>query len=141
MDRTQDYATHRHTPRLWIAGVVFWGAAVVSMVMAWMGWNTLAVAQVSGLLALAVALVIGRVYITALQDRIIKLEMRVRCAKLLSAAQLDQLMRLSMKHIVALRFASDDELPALLGRAVGDGLSPDAIKRAVKTWVPDWDRT
>ena len=109
MDRTQDYATHRHTPRLWVAGVLFWSVAVVAMVMTWLGWNALAVAQLAGLLALAVALTIGRVYITALQDRIIKLEMRVRCATVLSAAQLDQLLGLPIKHIVALRFASDQE--------------------------------
>jgi len=42
---------------------------------------------------------------------------------------------------VALRFASDAELPALLERADREQLSSDQIKKAIKNWVPDWDRT
>jgi hypothetical protein len=86
-------------------------------------------------------LFISRSYITALQDRIIKLEMRVRCASFLTPGQLGQLMRLGNKQIVALRFASDGELPALLDRTVREGLAPRDIKRAVKNWAPDLDRT
>jgi hypothetical protein len=40
-----------------------------------------------------------------------------------------------------LRFASDAELSALLERTVAEGLTPDAIKRAVTTWRPDYHRT
>ena len=43
--------------------------------------------------------------------------------------------------LVALRFASDAELPDLAERARRDQLTPDAIKRAVVNWVPDYDRT
>jgi hypothetical protein len=46
-----------------------------------------------------------------------------------------------MKQIAALRFASDAELPALLERAAREQLPPVAIKRAIKNWVPDLDRT
>ena len=86
-------------------------------------------------------LFISRSYITALQDRIIKLEMRVRCASLLTPEQLGHLMRLGNKQIVALRFASDAELPALLDRTRRERLAPKDIKRAVKNWAPDLDRT
>jgi hypothetical protein len=81
------------------------------------------------------------VYITALQNRIIRMEMRVRCARFLSPEQLAELERLTMKQLVALRFASDAELPALLERARRENLPPDAIKRAVVDWVPDYHRT
>jgi len=141
LNRVQNYENHVHLPKLWVAGTVLWLIAVVAAVMSWFGFRALWVAQLAGLLALGVALTIGRVYITALQDRIIKTEMRLRCGRFLSDAQMAQLFGLSTKHIVALRFASDAELPALLERAVRDGLTADAIKRAVKDWVPDWDRT
>jgi hypothetical protein len=51
------------------------------------------------------------------------------------------MLRLGNKHVVALRFASDAELPALLDRAVRERLSPADIKRAVTSWTPDFDRT
>ena len=49
--------------------------------------------------------------------------------------------RFSIKHIAALRFASDAELPALIDRAIAEQLTPDQIKRAVKDWQPDLLRT
>jgi hypothetical protein len=88
-----------------------------------------------------VLLSISRLYITRLQDRIIKLEMRVRCATLLSPAQQAVAARLKKAQIVALRFASDEELPGLLEQADREQLSADQIKRAIKNWVPDMDRT
>lgn len=45
--------------------------------------------------------------------------------------------RLSVKQLVALRFASDAEFPALAFRAASEKLSPDDIKRAIKTWRAD----
>ena len=86
-------------------------------------------------------LLISRNYITRLQDRIIRLEMRLRGANLLTPDQQRQLASLRIKQIVALRFASDAELPALVERAAREQLPPDSIKRAITTWVPDYDRT
>ena len=62
-------------------------------------------------------------------------------ATLLPSTQQVALGRLSTPQIVALRFASDAELPALLERADREQLSSDQIKKAIKNWVPDWDRT
>ena len=78
---------------------------------------------------------------TSLQDRIIRAEMRARCEKLVSAEQMAGFSRLSLKQIAGLRFASDQELPGLLGRASAEGLTDDQIKKAVTTWRPDFDRT
>jgi 6-phosphofructokinase len=84
---------------------------------------------------------ISRAYTVRLQDRIIMLEMKVRAAELLPAGQDAQLATLSSKQIAALRFASDDELGALLDRAARENLAPKDIKAAIKTWRPDLYRT
>ena len=65
----------------------------------------------------------------------------MRCAALLTPAELDTLMALDLRRIAALRFASNLEIPALLERAVREALTADQIKRAVKNWVPDHNRT
>ena len=64
-----------------------------------------------------------------------------RAAAFLTPEQQRLLMQLDTKQIVALRFASDAEMPALLERAAREKLPPKEIKRAIKTWVPDYDRT
>ena len=101
--------------------------------------------QSAAILALAVAVCalgsISRAYIMKLQDRIIMLEMKVRCAEVLPAGQDAALGKLSVMQITALRFASDDELGALLDRAARENLSASEIKAAVKVWRPDPFRT
>lgn len=88
-----------------------------------------------------VLLSISRWNTVALQDRIIMLEMKVRCAELLPAGQDARLAALSAKQIVALRFASDEELGALLERAAREQLTPKDIKASIRTWRPDPYRT
>jgi hypothetical protein len=71
------------------------------------------------------------------QDRIVRLEMRLRYYQL-THTQLEQYEgRLSFKQIAALRFASDEELPALLQKALEEHLSPNAIKRSITNWQED----
>jgi len=91
--------------------------------------------------AILTLLLISRAYTTALQDRIIKLEMRLRCASLLTPSQQAIVARLPKPQLVALRFASDGELPSLVERADREQLTADQIKRAITNWLPDLDRT
>lgn len=138
----QSYANHAHRPRLWAVGVLAWLAALALYLGTWFfGRPWRPGAELALLVAVAASLLIGRVYVTALQDRIIRAEMRARVLSLAGPVALADFGRLTMKQIVALRFASDAELPALMERAVREGLSPDAIKREVRQWVPDHDRT
>ena len=58
-----------------------------------------------------------------------------------SPEQMATFDRLRKSQIVALRFASDEELPELMRRAVEESLSRTDIKKAVKNWVPDYHRT
>jgi hypothetical protein len=91
--------------------------------------------------ALSVALLllffIARIFPLKAQDRAIRAEENLRhfalTGKLLDA-------RLTIKQIVAVRFASDGEFVELARRAADENLSPDAIKRAVQNWRADNDR-
>ena len=144
MAATQTYATHRHNPRLTGVGFLFVLVAIVAFSLRWFdigGEPMVAVGLAALIAAVIVLLLISRLYTTALQDRIIRLEMKVRAAGLLSPQQQTALSRLSKPQIVALRFASDAELPALLERAEREHLTADQIKRAIKNWVADLDRT
>jgi hypothetical protein len=140
----QSYANHRHNPKLSLIGFLFLLLAIVAFGLRWfeIGGRYAMAAGLFGLIAsIQVLLSISRVYTTTLQDRIIKLEMKVRCATLLTPAQQATYARLTKAQVVALRFASDEELPALLERAARENLDADQIKRAIQHWVPDWDRT
>ena len=140
----QSYANHRHQPRQTGLGFLFLVISIVGFALRWFGIGgrySMAVGLGSLAASVLVLLLISRTYTTTLQDRIIRMEMRLRCATLLSAAQQQTLWGLSKPQIVALRFASDAELPLLIERAARERLSADQIKRAITHWVPDWDRT
>src|SRR3954468_20086984 len=74
------------------------------------------------------------------QNRIVRLEMRLRYYQLTQKRFELLEQQLSFNQIAALRFASDEELPDLARRAVNDSLSPNDIKKAVKNWIPDYMR-
>ena len=88
-------------------------------------------------IALAMLSFFCRIFPLKAQDRAIRAEENLRhfalTGKLLDA-------RLTIKQIVGLRFASDGEFVELARRAADEGLTPDAIKKAVKTWRADHDR-
>ena len=141
---SQNYANHAHRPTMTVLAGACLLVAIVGFVMQWRRVGGLSASGIGlgGLMAAVAALVsMSRQYTTRLQDRIIRLEMRVRCASFLAPEQQRALQALDLRRIAALRFASDEEIPSLLDRAVRDALSPDQIKRSVKNWVPDLDRT
>jgi Family of unknown function (DUF6526) len=141
---TQTYATHRHAPRTTGIGFAFLIIGIVGFALRGYGIGghvTMAVGLFGLVACNLVLLAISRTYTTALQDRIINLEMRVRCASFLTPQQQAILSRLDKAQVIALRFASDAELPALAEQAEREHLSADQIKRAIKSWVPDLART
>jgi hypothetical protein len=75
-----------------------------------------------------------RIFALKAQDRAIRAEENLR-HYVLTGKLLDP--RLSVVQIVALRFASDEEFPALAERAARENLTGDATKRAVKNWRAD----
>lgn len=138
----QSPESHAHHPIPTYLATAFTLLALITSTGAWLfDWATLPVAVVAVACAATVLVSISRTYTTALQDRIIMLEMKVRCAEILPPAQCQRLQQLTTKQIVALRFASDEELADLLERAIREQLPPPAIKRAIKRWRPDHLRT
>jgi hypothetical protein len=142
MNTEQSYAKHAHHPIPTYVASVFTLLAILNLIGAWLfGWATRDAGMVSLSFAVAALVSMSRWYIVRLQDRIILLEMKVRGAELLTPEQEAALASLRPKQIVALRFASDGELPALVERAARENLTPDQIKRDVKRWRADNLRT
>lgn len=74
------------------------------------------------------------------QNRLIRLEMRLRLQPLLPADLMSRFHELTVPQLVALRFASDGELPELIGTVLRDGTKQADIKKMIKQWVPDYVR-
>jgi uncharacterized membrane protein YciS (DUF1049 family) len=93
----------------------------------------------------AVALVIlalyARMFALAVQDRVIRLEERLRYERVLPADLQTRCGELTLNQIVALRFACDTELPALTRKVLEEKLTErKTIKQLIKTWRPDYQR-
>lgn len=87
------------------------------------------------------AMLASRIMVLAVQNRVIRLEMRLRLERVLGAAAADAIAALSLHQLVALRFASDAELPALVERARAKELPTGlAVKQAIREWQPDFLR-
>ena len=94
---------------------------------------TIALFLIVGILSL----MLRQHYALGNQDRIVRLEMRLRYYQLTGKRLEDVEPQLGMGRVGALRFASDEELPALVQRALAENLSADEIKKAVKNWQAD----
>jgi hypothetical protein len=94
---------------------------------------------------LAAALLLGffyaRIFALRVQDRIIRLEEQLRCQRLLPADLQPRIAEFAAGQLIALRFASDAELPALARKVLDEKLTErKAIKQLIKNWKPDYLR-
>jgi hypothetical protein len=141
---TQSYSNHvRMVPgfHYGLSGIVLLTliGSVVNLVQSWGDHERIYSASL--IVALTVALIFFWYYIRTFpikaQDRAIRAEENLRHF-VMTGKPLDT--RLTLRQIIALRFASDAEFTDLARRAAEGNMAPDAIKRAVKNWRPDNDR-
>ena len=95
------------------------------------------------ILALALMLLAlhARLFALKVQDRLIRLEERVRYERVLPEELRWRAEELTVDQFVSLRFASDEELPQLMRKVLEDKLTErKTIKQLIKNWRPDYLR-
>ncbi|HQU86739.1 MAG TPA: DUF6526 family protein [Pyrinomonadaceae bacterium] len=142
-EETQNYQNHTRyfplvhfviTPLLFIN--LIWQIVDLSRFKNWDEANDLLIAVILTLISLA-----ARIQALKAQDRVIRLEERLRYKEVLPQELYERAKSLRTSQIIALRFASDEELPELIVKTLnGDFEKTKDIKLAVKNWRGDFLR-
>lgn len=133
----QNYSNHtKYTPLyhyvLALIAPIVLIAAIVYMIRENFSFLSFLVAGIS--ISVMIIVVLLRQFSTKLQDRIIRQEESFR-HHLLTNKPLDA--RLTLKQIIALRFAEDNVFPALCAKAAESGMQPNEIKKSITHWRAD----
>jgi len=145
----QNFENHVRQPT---DAFVVLGAFLLAILLAVVGifTNDLGILTREVLIALAVVAagvggllntMMTRFYCTKLQDRIIRLEMRIRLRQVLPDELAADIMDFKLSQLIALRFASDEELPELSRKVLDENITKAGdIKKMVRDWQPDHHR-
>lgn len=114
-------------------------SSIVRLVRHWFTWYDLI--GVLTALALVLLMFLARLFALKVQDRVIRLEERLRLSRLLPENLKPRVEEFTMEQLVALRFASDAELPALAQKVLIEKTADrKTIKQMVKNWRADYLR-
>lgn len=114
-------------------------SCIVHLVRHWFEWNAL----VATLTALALVFLMfhARLFALRVQDRVIRLEERQRMSRLFPDDLQARINEFKPAQLVALRFASDEELPTLARQILNDKITDQkTIKKSIKAWRADYLR-
>jgi hypothetical protein len=140
---TQNFQNHaKFVPGFHFGVLGIFGANII-----WSAWRLIqgfSADRVFGLL-LAIAFMMcafyARIFALTVQDRVIRLEMRLRLERLLAGDLRGRILEFSPGQLVAMRFASDTELPELARKVLEEKIEDRrAIKQMVRDWQADWLR-
>ena len=139
----QNYANHaRRPPLLFLAGCYLSTAATAGigyLLVVDFSPGTLALFVVAA--CTAIALLYARRFSTGVQDRVIRLEERLRMERILPDELKGKIGQLTTDQLIGLRFASDAELAGLVRRVLAGELTDRrSIKQAVEVWRADHER-
>ena len=140
--RPQTYANHAKLVPLFHYVVI--PLLLVNLVLALIGLLDGIALETLNRIGVAVAMVFAalfaRVFALKAQDRVIRLEERLRMERLLPDDLKPRIDDVTTAQCVALRFASDDELPDLTRRALDEKADQKTIKQAIRNWRADYQR-
>lgn len=141
--RPQTYANHARLVPLYH----FVGSPLLLVLLGWATWRVQQAPSVDSAMALVLVVVLalayfyGRIFAMGVQDRVIRLEERLRMERLLDADLKPRIPEFTTEQLIGLRFASDDELPGLARRVLSEGITDrKTIKLAVRSWRADHQR-
>jgi hypothetical protein len=144
----QSYENHRISVPLYyrvlssiLALNLLWSVLrVIHAVWQRSGWYEVIDSLVALVLAAGLAIIFMylRVWPLRVLDRVIRLEMQLRLQQVLPDDLKPRIPELTLGHLIALRFASDEELPELCQRVLAENIRQhDAIKRLIRNWKAD----
>lgn len=142
MPRTETQTLANHAR--FVPGYHFVSAGLLAVYLLWCLYRVVVAPSLDTAMALVFAVSMAllfyyaRIFALTVQDRVIRLEERLRLVRLLPAELAGEVERLTPRQLVALRFASDDEVVELVRRVLaGELAGAAAIKRQVKIWRAD----
>jgi hypothetical protein len=144
MPEQQSFSNHAK----WFPPFHFFAAPILLANLIWSffrlkpsGYSAYSIFSVFVAAALLATLFAARIMALRVQDRVIRLEERLRYQRLLPADLQNRIDDFTISQIVSLRFASDAELPALARKVLDEKLNDrKAIKQLIKVWRPDYLR-
>jgi len=104
-------------------------------------WSTDGAIWVLTSVAILVGFLFARLFALSVQDRVIRLEERLRCERLLPPDLQARIVELEPGQLISLRFASNAELPALARKVLDEKIKHrKTIKQQIKNWRADYLR-